>query len=243
VTKGRIYRNREFLIAEYVDQQKSMQEIASEQSVSLGCIQYWFDRHSIVRRERSEASYVKNNRGKTPFAIKRALSADDIALFYLGVGLYLGEGSKSRKRAIVALGSSDAKILAIFLRFLREICGVTEEKITAELNIYDDVNVETAMQFWQESTGIGFERIRKPFVRKAREGSYNKKSQRGTFTVTVCNTRLLEIILGWCEMCRENRMCVNTASADVAQLVEHDHGKVGVTGSSPVVGSQHENTH
>ena len=101
-----------------------MQEIADELRVNLKTIQYWMDNHQIPRRNQSDATYVKRNSAGDPFKIKEALSEEERALLHLAIGLYLGEGKKYEGCASVALGNTDPLIIRIFLKFLREICGV-----------------------------------------------------------------------------------------------------------------------
>jgi len=110
--------------------------------------------------------------------------------------LYIGEGSKTKDS--VALANSDARIIKTFLKFLREFCGVDEAKIIASLNIFDDVDLECAINYWMEVTQIPKSRFGKPIVRKSRGGMYKNKSKYGTLTINVCNTKLLGQILSWC---------------------------------------------
>jgi len=154
-------------------------------------------KHDIPRRSRSEAAYVKHNPDGDPFKIKKLKTKEDFELFTLGVGLYIGEGSKTKD--VVALANSDSRIIKAFLKFLRELCGVGEAKITTELNIFDDIDLEVAINYWMKVTQIPKSRFGKPIVRKSRGGMYKDKSKYGTLTVKVCNTKLLARILSWCD--------------------------------------------
>jgi len=121
----------------------------------------------------------------------------ELSLFYLGIGLYLGEGDK-RDKGHIKLANTDPKILNTFLMFLRKICGVRESKIKAELNIFDDVDVNKAIDFWRKNTGISRDQLKNVQIRKGKGGSYKNKSQYGTLSIYVCNTKLKKIINRWC---------------------------------------------
>lgn len=78
---------------------------------------------------------------------KTKLSYEERSFFYLAVGLYLGEGTKSFKRGVIVFGNTDPLILRTFLKFLKVICNVSPNKIKFELNIYDDVSLESALEY------------------------------------------------------------------------------------------------
>jgi len=188
---------KETLVELYYNQKLSMAEIAKKLGVSNSNVYYWMSKHGIPRRIRSEAIYIKQNPNGDPFKIKELKTKEEFELFTLGIGLYLGEGSKTKDN--VALANSDSRIIKVFLKFLREFCGVDEAKMTTELNIFDDVDLEIVMKYWMEVTQIPQSRFGKPIVRKSRGGMYKNKSKYGTLTVIVCNTKLLAKILSWCD--------------------------------------------
>jgi len=187
---------KETLVELYYNQELSMAEIAKKLGISNSNVYYWMSKHGIPRRTQSEATYVKRNPNGDPFKIHELKTKEDFELFALGVGLYAGEGKKSG--LYVGLGNADPRIIKTFLAFLRKICQVDEAKISAELNIYDDVNLEAAVKYWVEVTNIPRTRFSKSIVRKSRGGTYRNKSIYGTLTVKVCNTKLLAQILSWC---------------------------------------------
>lgn len=228
------YRDRDFLREQYLVKRRSMQEIADDLGVNPKKIQYWMTRYDIKRRNRSDATYWKHNPDGEPFKIKELKTVADSQLFYLGLGLYIGEGRK--KGSLVALGNTDPRVIVVFLNFLFSICGVPKEEIKAEINIYDDVPLKEAAKYWGKVTQLSRKQFYAPQVRKSRGGTYKKKSQYGTLTIYVLDSRLRNIILAWCDeyLLRFARL----DKANVAQSAEHVHGKHGVTGSIPVVGSK-----
>lgn len=175
-----------------------MQEISAKTGWSYHQVTYWMDKHDIPRRSLSEAIYTKQNPKGDPFKIKKLKTKRDLELFNLGVALFLGEGTKKNKHNVI-LSNTNPKILKLFLKFLKEICGVESQKIRAALNIFDDVNLEEALNFWQKTMGIPHSMFAMPTIRKSRGGTYKNKSKYGTLTVYVSNTKLKKLIDKYCE--------------------------------------------
>lgn len=186
------------LEALYNDDRLSMAEIA----VRLGCspnkVAYWMVKHGIARRGISQAVYQRCNPDGDPFEIREPVTEDERRLFDLGVGLYIGEGTK-KNRCGVLLANSNPKVIRAFLRFLYEICGVKAGIVTAQINVFDDVDLETVQTYWEQVTGLPREQFYKPTVRPRRRGTYVNVSAHGTVTVIVNNTKLREIVLQWCD--------------------------------------------
>ena len=59
----RPYREEEFLISLYIDQELSMTEIGKRVGRDGGTIQYWLKKHGIERRSREEAQQLRRLRG------------------------------------------------------------------------------------------------------------------------------------------------------------------------------------
>jgi len=91
---------KETLTELYCNQKLSMAEIAKKLEVST--IYYWMSKYGIPRRIRSEAIYIKQNPKGDPFKIKELKTKEDFELFTLGVGLYIGEGSKTKDSVALA---------------------------------------------------------------------------------------------------------------------------------------------
>ncbi|MFA4858238.1 MAG: hypothetical protein WC901_06800 [Candidatus Margulisiibacteriota bacterium] len=202
-----------FPLAETIKQKyllgKSAKEIAAEMGFSEHKICYWLEKTGTKKRSRSEATYLKRNPSGDPFKIVEQITyPKDLMLFFVAIGLYLGEGAK-KGRHRVALGNTDPKILKAFLFFIRKICRLREEKIFAELNIFDDIDKDFAVEYWARTVGIAKEQVKYVCVRKSKGGTYKNKSKYGTLTIKVSNTKLKQIILEWC------RLIINDCSMPV----------------------------
>lgn len=170
-----------------------MSEIARSQKVSLNTIAYWMSKYGIKSRNRSEAIYLKRHPKGNGFEIRE----DDLELLGMGVALYMGEGTK--KGHGVRFTNSDPEIIRLFLRFLLVVCGVQKEKIRAWINYFDDSHYQDVLNFWTKETGIKVKNFYKPFVRKRKLGTYEKKSIYGTITILFTNKKLKDQIEEWSE--------------------------------------------
>jgi hypothetical protein len=174
----------------YIKGKKSVAEIAKTFQCSENKINYWLRKFGIPKRSISEAIYIKNNPGGDPFTFNPPRNILDAQLFGLGIGLYWGEGNKANKNT-VRLGSSDAKLLKIFINFLIKFFRIKKEDLKFHLHIFTDIKVIEAKRYWIKELSIREEQIYKPFVSiSGSMGTYRKKSEYGVMTVYYGNTKL-----------------------------------------------------
>ncbi len=189
--------SKEALEELYNAQKLSMAEIGERLGCSQNKVAYWMERYGIPRRDISEAIYQWHNPNGDPFEIRDPQTDEERELFHLAIALYIGEGKKHGHD--VSLSNTDLRVIQIFLRFLREICRVEENKIWAWINIFDDAELEKAQAHWEEGTGLSSSRFYKAVVRPRRGGTYSNLSKYGTITVGVSNINLRDRVLRWCE--------------------------------------------
>ena len=117
----------------------------------------------------------------------------------LGIMAYWTEGSKT-KDSLVKFTNSDPKFIKFALKWLREICGVPEDKLRVHLRIHDDLNREEIERYWSEITGISLNRFYKTTYKISASGGkrYNKLKY-GIAAIVVCDTNLFYKIMGWIE--------------------------------------------
>lgn len=73
-------------------------------------------------------------------------------LFMLGLGLYLGEGTKVS--SMVRLANADPRVIRLAVRWFHETCGVPRSHFRVRLHIYPDCNEEQSLQFWSNQLKI-----------------------------------------------------------------------------------------
>ena len=76
-------------------------------------------------------------------------------LLLIGAVLYWGEGTKSERNAVsLTLSNSDPFMISVYMRFIREILKIPEEKIRAGIHIYPSISANEAKKFWSNITKL-----------------------------------------------------------------------------------------
>ncbi len=73
-------------------------------------------------------------------------------LFMLGIGLYLGEGSKSQEE--VRIVNADPIIIKLCIRWLKEFGGVRREHLRVAVHGYPDHDINELVNFWSKELHI-----------------------------------------------------------------------------------------
>lgn len=81
-------------------------------------------------------------------------------LFMFGLGLYLGEGSKTQNIRIV---NSDPRVICAALAWFRHL-GVRDEQFSPRLFIYPDNDLSACLQFWANKTRIPRVQFQKEYI-------------------------------------------------------------------------------
>ncbi len=180
----------------YASQDLSMQQIADNFGCSLNKVDYWMRKHSIARRSRSDAIYVRHNPNGDPFTVKQQLTPSERELFGIGLGLYWGEGTKANPTS-VRLGNSDPGIIRKFIEFLEQIYGVSREDMRFGMQLFTDCSFELAITHWTKALGVDKGQFYKPIrTISGSIGTYRRKNQYGVVTLYYNNKRLRDILVG-----------------------------------------------
>jgi len=158
--------------------------------------------YSAVAVEKRRNARLKNENARrakiTDAAISQIDSLSESELFFVGVALYWGEGTK-RKRGTVEVTNSDPKIIQVAMRFLREICKVPEEKFRGHVYLHEHLSIKDAVKHWSKITGIPPSQFYKTTIQHNRKRLAKDTLKQGTFAISICNTELQLKILGWIE--------------------------------------------
>lgn len=101
-----------------------------------------------------------------------ALSARD--LFILGIGLYLGEGSKAIEE--VKIANSDPEIIKLAIKWLTDSFNLNVKNFKITLHDYPDNDVEESKVFWSKQTQIPIEQFSKTVLdRRVNKSATNKR--------------------------------------------------------------------
>lgn len=127
-------------------------------------------------------------------------------LWMIGVGLYIGEGSKSFETAQIS--NSDANIIKLAIKWFKDICGLEDNHITITMHLYPDNSEEECTNYWRKITGLPLKQFRKTQIDKRVDKSNYKKRKLpyGTVRLSVISNgnpdfgvSLHRKIMGWIE--------------------------------------------
>ena len=179
----------------YNEKHKSVPEIARLSECSENKVNYWLAKYQIKKRTISEAIYVKHNPKGDPFKFIVPKSAEDAELFGLGLGLYWGEGTKANKDSI-RLGNTDPNLIKKFIEFLIRFFSIKKKDLHFGLQIFSDIKVERALDFWIKRLKIKRSQFYKPIISISGSiGTYKKKSEYGVLTVMYHNKKLRNLLV------------------------------------------------
>ena len=210
---------------------KSYNEISSNLSISKSTLHSWLEkvqlskkarnRINLRRHEGSMRGLLKRNklqthRARQRAALNRQIGKDMIQktsrreLLIIGAALYWGEGYKrahfkdGRKLThhTVSLSNADADLVRVFLNFLRNCFKIKDEEIAISLHLYDHINQQEAIRFWQKATNLPSKQFSRIYygvsIASQRRRKYNRLPY-GTAQVRVNSTPLYHQIMGLIE--------------------------------------------
>jgi hypothetical protein len=106
--------------------------------------------------------------------------------------LYFGEGAKTQNT--VDFANSDIDALGIFLKFLRTICRVEENRLRFYLYCFKNQNPKKLIKFWSRRLKIKPGSFTKPYVRQDR-AVLSRIMPYGVLHVRYSDKKLLQRIL------------------------------------------------
>ena len=192
--------------------------------MSLSTLSNWFkgvDFSEAIREELTKAAAKKSSRHiqslnrtrgialkvQYELAEKEALKEmklyRNVPLFTAAVAAYWGEGDKQSRHQL-RMTNTDPEMLKIFVTFLRQICGVSDDKIRLAIFIYTDLDEETCKRYWRRKLGV--KQFHKTQVLPSRHKT--KKLTHGVCTIVVSNTYLKKKLDTWIDQLPE--MVLNT---------------------------------
>lgn len=185
------------IVNSYIKEGLSSKQIADRLGRGVSGIDYILKKYGVQKRSISEGvirvNLSKFNKGD--FVVKKRLNRQEELLKVAGVMLYWGEGTKGGSS--VALANSDPGMVRLFLRFLRQICGVSDSRLRVTMHLYPGLNEGSEKVFWSKITNIPELQFGKAWYHEAGKGSYKRKCLHGTVSVTYSDKRLHEIVKSW----------------------------------------------
>lgn len=114
------------------------------------------------------------------------LSVEELSL--IGSSVYLCEGTKARHYGngrncfAIEFTNKDPRLISMFLRFMRQVLEVDENRVKAELFIYPDHSEKVLIKHWSNVTGIPKERFNKT-IKLCQKNARYKPNPIGTIKI------------------------------------------------------------
>jgi hypothetical protein len=88
-------------------------------------------------------------------------------------------------------------MIQIFLKFLRTICNIDENKLRVYLYSHSDKNIKNLLEYWNKITEIPLEQFTKPYIRKNLDPKKSEKMKHGLIHIRYNDKKLLLVIENW----------------------------------------------
>ena len=190
----------------------SVRKIALELHVAQSTASLWVrdvplteeQRQSLSRLSERQRAGLMANKVRTrearlvSQALGRMIARIDDPLHRAGCMLFWAEGSK--KRNAVAFTNSDADMMELFLRFLRECYDVADERVCLSINCFlgNGKTLAEIEAWWLERLELPATCLRKAIVNRPSSASKGVRRPllHGTARITVNSTRIVQTIYG-----------------------------------------------
>ncbi len=129
---------------------------------------------------------------RVPVDARRVL--DEHAFLAAGTALYAGEGSKGDGE--VRFANIDRRMIGFFCEWLRHFFEIDEDRLRVRLYLHQGLELEAAVRFWQQVTGIPAEHFRTPYRAVADPSIRKPKHVYGCAAVSYTCTPTHRAIMG-----------------------------------------------
>ena len=182
------------------DRGYSYNMIQSKLRISKSTLSNWFrDRSFTPNQEvlnrvqygpiksaaKSHNRKVKEIKDLLKFGAKEIGSLTKRDLWLLGLGIYIGEGTKSHDS--IRLANADPAVIQLTIKWFKEVIGVSNGNILIRLHLYPDNNERVSMKYWQSITGLPAGRFYKAYIDQRENKTKTKKRKLpfGTAHITI----------------------------------------------------------
>lgn len=212
-------RNDKHLAIELRKKGKSYKQIEKELGIARSTLSGWFsDFHwsQVIKKDLTrKANYINHHRFRQWIKVRTEMwerwreearvqarkefkNLKDNPLFIAGIMLYWGEGDNQVGNGLVRLSNTNANMMRVYTRFLREICGVLPEKIRGEMILYPDLNENFCKIYWSSATLIPSHQFYKTQYIKGRHPT--KRLAYGILIASFSSRQLKEKIFVWIDL-------------------------------------------
>src|SRR3989344_9286503 len=123
-------------------------EISEKVDIHIRQVYRILEKLGVSRRTSAEQNKIRFLRSPSSYKFKENCLSKDRDLLIAGLMLYYGEGAKTNRT--VDFANSDVRMLKIFIKFLRVICGVQEKRLRFYLYYFSDQDPKKLINFWSK---------------------------------------------------------------------------------------------
>ena len=193
IDKGSIEQVRNL----YCNKQYSVNDVAKKMGVSIDAVFYCMRKNGIERRKNNETNAIKYQKAATSFRLKKINSEELRTLKVIGVMLYWGEGGKSDTMSGIDFANSDRDMIIMFLKFLRQICGIDEKRLRVYSYFYSNQDADKNIDYWSKLTKISKQQFTRPYIRKDFREDKKDKMPYGLIHIRYNDKKLLALVKSW----------------------------------------------
>jgi len=162
--------------------------IAGKLGISKSTLSCWlkdvpFSPNSLVLKRIKNGPYISGQKSHKKRVDKileiRKLAKKELGiiskrdLWMIGIGLYIGEGSKTYET--IRIINSDPQVITLAIKWFRNICNLEIKNITIAIHLYPDNDVKKCLKFWSKTTGLPTKQFRKTQIDRRLDKSNKKK--------------------------------------------------------------------
>lgn len=173
----------------YYGEGLSCREIGEKTNKTVWQIISLMRKNNCQLRSSAETQKIQFLKKPLTFTKPKNLNQVDQQLHIAGLMLYWAEGNKTN--TTVDLSNSDSKIILLFLKMLRKIYKINENKIRVLIYCYANQNQNKLMNYWSKKLEVPIKQFIKPYVRKDFQKNKKHKMPYGLVHIRYHDKRLL----------------------------------------------------
>jgi AraC-like DNA-binding protein len=195
--------------------------ISEKLGISKSTLSCWFkempftpNKQVIERIKRGpfKSGQIRHNQRVKDIAKIKGFAREELGmitgrdLWMVGLGLYIGEGSKAYEASQII--NSDPEIIKLAIRWFNEVCKISNDNITITMYLYPDNDDKECINYWRKITGLPIKQFRKTQIDRRINKSDNKRRKLpyGTVRLSIISNgnsdfgvNLHRRIMGWIE--------------------------------------------
>lgn len=172
---------------------------------------------ALIRRNKAQTHLARKRAKETQYTAKKKVAPlSKYELLLVGAALYWAEGGKRAMKNgkettlhAVSFSNTDPDMIRLYLRFVREVLEVSNDKIKIGVRIFEHSNPENIIRYWSKITGVPSTQFERPNSSISRSSLGKKPYNRlpyGTIRVKVNSTQKFNEVIGYIEGLKRNML-------------------------------------